>query len=713
MSLDRRALLKTLSAAGLSAATLATLEKAMATPANNRTGTIMDVEHVVILMQENRAFDHYFGSFPGVRGLGDPRPLRLRNGHTVWRQPSDQHKDGYVQPYWADSKTANAYVVDGADQGHDAATVIVNGGRFDQWGVSKQMHNRMTYYKASDLPFYHALASSFTILDAYHCSTLTQTYPNRLHLWTGCNGGGHVGGDPVMSNYGEDETPSADMATDQPIKAYEWTTYAERLEAAGIDWKVYQEYDNFGDNILSVFKPFRPCDKTSNLYKRGRSWVSEHKDGSDRTRSDGTQLVEAFRADIAAGRLPQVSWIVTAAALSEHPRWTPADGENLTAKLIEALVEHPEVFSKTVFILNYDEAGGLFDHMLPPMPPADETRGHSGVSTAGEFKDYDKHPHPGVHGLQPLGLGIRVPAIIVSPWSRGGYVCSQVFDHTSTLKFLEKRFGVKEPNISDWRRAVCGDLTACFDFKTPNADTRGIDLPSTDDYTQRLAHAALQPDLKIPAIQTAAEQLASQRPARALPYRLSADLRARGEDLLIDLVNSGSAAAVFTIHDYAPYGLGTAWHYTLTPGEKHTAAHWNHEGRESYDLAVHGPNGFYRHFRGQPSKNGSVRVALTEDARTGRVILSLTNETTSEASLSLSLDPRYRLAPGATRQQTLSLRPAERRDLVIDVTASDLWYDISLNDTRTPDYLWRYAGHIETGMPGRTDPAIGAMVLTL
>jgi phospholipase C len=226
---NRRQLLQ-MAGAGLGLASLATLQKAMATPANNKTGTIMDVEHVVIFMQENRAFDHYFGAFPGVRGQGDPRPLRLRNGHSVWRQPSDQHPDGYVMPYWADSKTANAYVVDGADQGHDAATIIVNGGHYDQWGVSKQLHNRMTHYKASDLPFYHALAANFTICDAYHCSTLTQTYPNRLHLWTGCNGAGRVGGEPVLSNYGEDETPSADMAEDRPIDAYTWTTYAERLE---------------------------------------------------------------------------------------------------------------------------------------------------------------------------------------------------------------------------------------------------------------------------------------------------------------------------------------------------------------------------------------------------------------------------------------------------------------------------------------------------
>ena len=713
MTADRRHFLKALGAAGLSAATLATLERAMATPAHNRTGTIMDVEHVVILMQENRAFDHYFGSFPGVRGLGDPRPLRLRNGHTVWRQPSDQHPDGYVQPYWADSRSANAYVVDGGDQGHVAATIIVNGGRFDQWGVSRQMHNRMTYYRASDLPFYHALASTFTILDAYHCSTLTQTYPNRLHLWTGCNGGGRVGGDPVMSNYGEDETPSADMATDQPINAYEWTTYAERLEAAGVSWKVYQEYDNFGDNILSVFKPFRPCDKSSNLYKRGRAWVSEHKDGPDRTRSDGKQLVEAFRADIAAGRLPQVSWIVTAAALSEHPRWTPADGENLTAKLIEALVDHPEVFSKTVFILNYDEAGGLFDHMLPPMPAADASRGHSGVNVAGEFKDYDKHANPGVSGLQPVGLGIRVPAIVVSPWSRGGYVCSQVFDHTSTLKFLEKRFGVKEPNISDWRRAVSGDLTTCFDFKTPNADTRGIALPSTDDYTQRLAHAARQPALKIPTVQTAASQPAVQRPARALPYRLGADLRPDDEGVLIDLVNTGDQAAVFTVHDYAPYGQGVAWSYTLVAGERHTAGHWNAIDKKPYDLAVHGPNGFYRHFRGRKAKVGGVRVALREAPDAGRVVLNLRNDRSADAALSLAVDPRYPVAPGGARVQAIALKPGEQREVALDLTASDLWYDVSLTDAADADTHWRYAGHVETGQPSRTDPGIGTMVVTL
>ncbi|MFT4074382.1 MAG: phospholipase C, phosphocholine-specific [Asticcacaulis sp.] len=700
-----------MAAAGLGTATLASLQKAMATPANNKTGTIMDVEHVVIFMQENRAFDHYFGTFAGVRGQGDPRPLRLRNGHSAWRQPSDEHPDGYVMPYWADSKSQNAYVVGGGDQGHEQAVVIVNGGHFDQWGVSRQLHNRMTYYRASDLPYYHALASNFTILDAYHCSTLTQTYPNRLHLWTGCNGGGKVGGDPRMDNYGEDETPSANMDEDRPMEPHTWTTYAERLEKAGVSWKVYQEYDNFGDNILHCFASFRPCDKASNLYKRGRSWVSEHKTGPDRTRSDGQQLVEAFRADLASGKLPQVSWVVTAAALSEHPSYTPADGENVCAKMIEALTDHPEVFAKTVFIINYDEAGGLFDHMLPPSPPADETEGWSGVNTDGEFKDYNLHPSPLAKGRQPLGLGIRVPAIVVSPWSRGGYVCSEVFDHISTLKFLERRFGVKETNISDWRRAVSGDLTSAFDFQTPNADLSRLNLPSTDDYKARLAHAAAQPSLKIPQMQGPGGQSAQQRPARPLPYALNANVRQVKRDLLIDLGNTGSKAAVFTIHDYAAYNLAGPWRYTLDAGQTYAAGHWNHKDREVYDLAVHGPNGFYRHFAGRLRDDDKlmpdpVMVVVSENARAGELSLALQNTGAAPVEVSLVSDPRYSQA-----SQTLTLPANGVQTVRLDLAASDHWYDLTLTVVGNDSWLRRYAGHIETGRASRTDPGIGAMVV--
>lgn len=707
MTSDRRSFLRA-AAAGAAAGLLpATVAKAMAIPARHRTGTIMDVEHVVIFMQENRSFDHYFGTLNGVRGLGDPRPQRLPGGGSVWRQPSGEHPDGFVLPFHGDASATDAYTVDGSDQGHQAAITIVNGGRYDRWGHSGELHKRMVYYRASDLPFYHALASAFTVCDAYHCSTLTQTYPNRLHLWTGCNGGGKVGGDPEMSNYGEDETPSADMATDKPMAKgpYDWTTYAERLQAAGVSWKVYQEYDNFGDNILSVFKPFRLCAKDSPLYARGRSWVSEHKTGPDRTRSDGEQLVEAFRADVAADRLPQVSWIVTAADLSEHPRAEPSKGEHVCAELIKALVDHPDVFAKTVFIVNYDEAGGFYDHMQPPMPPLTPEQGWSSVPVAGEAKDYGQADVEN-KGAHPLGLGIRVPAIIVSPWSRGGFVCSEVFDHTSTLRFLERRFGVRENNISDWRRTVCGDLTSAFDFATPNRDWTALALPATADYMQRVARSKAAPSLRIPAIQTASAQDGPQRGARPLPYVLSADARVAKGALWIDLVNAGCAGVVFQVFDNTD--RAGPWRFTLAPGQKYAAGHWNQAGRAlgPYDLTVHGPNGFYRRFAGDTSRPQPL-VTVAADARS-RLVVGLS--ASKPGLVTARMDEAYPLAEGEAAR-TVALRSKGLVRSIWDLRGSDHWYDLTLTLADDPSFTQRLAGHLETGRVSRTDPGIGRMRL--
>ncbi|MDR6625539.1 phosphocholine-specific phospholipase C [Caulobacter segnis] len=707
MATDRRSFLRAAAAGAASGLLPATIARALTIPARHQTGTIMDVEHVVIFMQENRAFDHYFGTLNGVRGFGDPRPQGLPGGASVWRQPSREHPDGFVAPFHGDASATNAYTVDGSEQGHQGATTIVNGGRYDQWGHSGELHKRMVYYKASDLQFYHALATAFTICDAYHCSTLTQTYPNRLHLWTGCNGGGKFGGDPEMTNYGEDETPSADMATDKAMAKgpYDWTTYAERLQAAGISWKVYQEYDNFGDNILSVFKPFRPCPKDSPLYQRGRSWVSEHKTGADRTRSDGEQLVEAFRADVAADRLPQVSWIVTAADLSEHPQAEPSKGEHVCAELIKALVDHPEVFAKTVFIVNYDEAGGFYDHMQPPMPPLKPEQGWSSVSVAGESKDYGQADVEN-KGAHPLGLGIRVPAIIVSPWTRGGFVCSEVFDHTSTLRFLERRFGVREENISDWRRTVCGDLTSAFDFAAPNQDWSALTLPATADYMRRVARSKAAPSLSIPAIQTPSAQEGPQRGARALPYLLSADLRVKDGKVWIDLVNAGRAGAVFQVFDNTD--RDGPWRFTLAAGQAYAAGHWNRPDRTAgpYDLTVHGPNGFYRRFAGDASRPQPM-IKVLPDARS-RLVVTL--KSTQAGAVIAQMDEAYPLSDGEARQ-TIALKADRAVQTVWDLRGSDNWYDLTLTHADDPTFVQRLAGHLETGRASRTDPGIGRMRL--
>jgi phospholipase C len=707
VTIDRRRLMQMAGVAGV-AASNGLIGRALAIPAAGGTGSIMDVEHIVIHMQENRAFDHYFGMLNGVRGFGDPRPLRLPGGATVWRQPSHEHPDGHVLPYHGDSRISRSFTVGGANQSHQENLTILNGGRYDRWGHTGELKHRMLHYGPGDLPFYYALADAFTICDAYHCSTLTQTYPNRLHLFTGCNGGGTVGGDPIMQNYGEDQTQSADMAEDHPLDpaAYHWTTYAERLQAAGIDWKVYQEYDNFGDNLLSVFPAFRPCDKDSPLYRRGRSWVSEHKQGPDRTRSDGEQLVEAFRADIAAGKLPQVSWIVTAADLSEHPRAVPAKGEHVTARLIEALVDQPEIFAKTAFILTYDEAGGFYDHALPPLPPVRPEDGFSTVPIAGEIKNYAQKPgekpvaNPGPH---PIGLGIRVPTILVSPWSRGGYVSSELFDHSSVVRFIEKRFGVREPNISDWRRSVTGDLTSAFDFTRPEAGASVPDFAAARDFQRRIDLSAGGEAIAIPAKQGPTTALGGTRPARPLPYAFTVEGSVtRDRRFRLAMANSGATGVVLTVHD-ASDRFGP-WHYTIGAGQAHDSEQWHEAGLTgNYDLIVRGPNGFLQHYTGACDGQADARFVAEPD---GGARLLLFNRGTAPVTFTVTLDAAY---AGDLHMDEVTVAPGQAGTCRWPLAASDGWHDLAVRVAGDDRFLRRYAG--STGNR-HTDRAIGTMRLT-
>jgi phospholipase C len=226
-----------------------------------------------------------------------------------------------------------------------------------------------------------------------------------------------------------------------PDGGYTWTTYAERLETAGVSWKVYQQDDNYGCNMLENFKVFLDAPKNSPLYTRGMLRGPEGQ----------------FEYDAINDKLPAVSWIIPTSTQSEHPDYMPADGAAFIAGKLDAIAANPDVWAKTAFILNYDENDGIFDHVPPPVPAA---------GTPNEFID-----------KLPVGAGFRVPCIIVSPWTAGGYVCSQLFDHTSVLQFLEQFTGVRETNISDWRRATFGDLSAAFRFN--DVTKKPPDLPDT------------------------------------------------------------------------------------------------------------------------------------------------------------------------------------------------------------------------------------------
>jgi phospholipase C len=419
------------SAAGMAALAAASIllppsvRKALAqTPPQK--GSFRDIKHVVLLMQENRSFDHYFGTLAGVRGFDDANALTLPNGRSVFHQPDPQNPAGYLLPFHLDTSTTRAQKLPSTSHSFQTQHDSWNGGKMDNWlpahrkidGVKAPFV--MGYHTRSDIPFQFALAEAFTICDAYHCSVMGPTWPNRMYWMTGTIDPEGMHGGPLIRNKA---IPGG----------FRWTTYAQRLEHAGVSWKVYQQADshdseNHGFNVLEFFSAFQKAAPGSPLYKKAVHC------GAD----------DDFENDARNDRLPAVSWIITTTTESEHPDHMPAAGAAFVARKIEAIAANPEVWAKTAFILNYDENDGIFDHVPPPTPPS---------GTPGEFI-----------GKLPIGAGYRVPCIIVSPWTTGGWVCSQLFDHTSVLQFLEKFTGVKEPNISDWRRKTFGDLTSAFRF---------------------------------------------------------------------------------------------------------------------------------------------------------------------------------------------------------------------------------------------------------
>lgn len=451
------------------------------------------------------------------------------------------------------------------------------------WPAAKQPHS-MGYFEPEDLPFQYALANSFTLCAAYHCAMQVGTNSNRLFLFTGTNDPAGLGGSPSLSN-SHDSLPQKGG----PKTAYSWMTYAERLQAAGVTWRVYQDMaDNFSDNPLEGFASFRAAyDKAP---------------GAQEALAVGglsTYRLDRLEADVMAGTLPQVSWIVAGAKDSEHPDpSSPAQGSDYTARVLEALTSNPDIWARTVLLVMFDENDGFFDHAPPPAPPSQDASGAllgaSSIDLAGEHhlvsNPAEPIDRPQYRG-RPYGLGPRVSMYVISPWSRGGWVNSQVFDHTAVIRFLEARFGVPSPEISPWRRAVCGDLTSCFDFRTPNGDRLPPQMPSTRALADRAAALGKTTRPPTPATLAAPEPASGFRLSRALPYDLDARTSLADAEVRMKLVNTGTAAAmlhVYDRHDLSP----PPRRYTVAAGES-LGASWPLMAG-GYDLWVLGPNGFHR-----------------------------------------------------------------------------------------------------------------------
>ncbi|MBN8887096.1 MAG: phospholipase C, phosphocholine-specific [Rudaea sp.] len=690
-TLDRRNFLRLTGAGALAAALPNSIRRALAINANNRTGTLEDVEHIVILMQENRSFDHYFGTLRGVRGYGDPRAVFQRDGRAIWRQSNGASE---VLPYRPDVPDLGATFLDGTPHDWNTAHQAWNGGQNDNWVPAKGT-TTMAHMVRSDLPFHYALADAFTICDAYHCSVMSFTDPNRYYMWTGYVGNDGTGGGPIIDN---------------SEAGYGWSTYPERLERNGISWKVYQDagdgltaggywgwtgdayIGNYGDNSLLYFHQYQNAQPGSALYEKARTGTNIKTGGS---------LFDVFRADVAAGKLPQVSWIAAPEAYSEHPNWPPNYGAWYVAQILDALTANPEVWSKTALLLTFDENDGFFDHVPAPVAPGNGVGGKSTVDTRNEYFAGDSKYIPG-----PYGLGARVPMLVISPWTRGGYVNSQVFDHTSIIRFIEQRFGngnadMVEANISPWRRAVCGDLTSCFNFSTPNSATPHLPDVSAFQPADNLRHNSYVPT---PPVQGAVPtQEAGVRLTRALPYAFEVDAKLDGKTFTFDFVNTGAAGVFFQVRDGA--GSAGPWGYTVEAGKSLSDTLPIAAANGQYDFSVYGPNGFMRRYKGNAG-GANVDVTLHHPGTSSHLKLDLRNDGSADVHLSV-LDGYLGM------RHSVTLKAGQHKPFYLDARLSLRWYDLIVSDGTDGGFRREFAGYIENGRDGISDPAIAAGPATL
>jgi phospholipase C len=425
---------------------------------------LTDIEHVVIFIQENRSFDHYFGSYRGVRGFSDQS--------MAFQQPDPSNTTnapvGKLLPFHLDTTTTNAACTHDITHDWVPQHQSWNNGAMDGFVTSRVAVNAndavlsMGYYTRADIPYYYALADAFTICDNYFCSVIGPTDPNRLYTMAASLDPDGKNGGPVLQTMVTNRSAFTGRLT--------YTTMPEQLQTRGISWKVYSSPDAnvlnglLSDNVLTYFKNFQ--DPSSVLYQN----------------AFGPQFPVDFLADVVSGNLPQVSWLVGSELTSDHPPEPSLFGENVLSLVLGGLMANPAVWKKTLFLLTFDENGGFFDHVPPVTAPA---------GTPGEYVTAAPVPDPTVIGSPaisgPIGLGFRVPMLLISPFSRGGFVSSDLFDHTSVLRFLETRFGAEVPNLSAWRRATVGDLTSALNFKAPDAS-----IPSLPSTIQPLAQAIQQ-----------------------------------------------------------------------------------------------------------------------------------------------------------------------------------------------------------------------------
>jgi phospholipase C len=796
--------------------------------------TFVDAEHIVILMQENRSFDHALGTLRGVRGFNDPRAIRLPKDNSVFLQ-TDASGATYA-PWRLDIKDTRITWMGSIPHSRNSQVDAWNEGRHDGWIEAKRSGNHeyssvpmtMGHYTREDLPFYYALADAFTVCDQNYCAVMTSTTPNRSTFWTGTIR----------------DRQSLDSKVYMRNEEYErlqmpWKTYPERLQEAGISWKFYQneltyagltgDHDawlgNFGCNILEFFGAYNieaypgfplalqaeiadlneeitkldvQASKESNpeavarlhaRVERARNRIEQlqtqipgggtvrYNQLNDVQRAlhhaafvtnaasadfhqleqlpftdDGkpeTMVVPKgdifyqFRKDVMEGKLPTISWLTAPEKFSDHPT-SPWYGAWYVSELMDILTKNPEVWKKTIFILTYDENDGYFDHApsyVAADPKRPETGGASeGIDTGIEYTYIEDELAQGVTQKEarsgPIGMGFRVPMIIASPWTRGGWVNSQLFDHTSTLMFLEtfieKKYGktVKEENISAWRRAVAGDLTSifrpyhekepAFDFldrdkfvigiekaryKEIPSNYRKLDANEIDDINKNLQRSPFT-----------AHQEPGTRAACALPYELYAEGGLTQDGTQFELrLSAGkhihgekAAGAPFNVYlrnlKEIPAGFRGATYAVKAGDTLRPQFPVSLFGNAGYSVEVHAPNGFYRSFTGAPS-SPEVKIETEYETMgtrpTGNMIVHMHNTSARSVRVSVA-ETSYKIG---TEEKILS--PDRTWSRLLHLKQSHGWYDFTVTADGAEA---RFAGRVETGLPSFSDPLMAGKV---
>ena len=473
----------------VSAADAATMTQADLARAN--------IKHVVFLMMENRSFDHLYGSLSGVRGFDDAT-VTQPDGSSIFAQKTGATTGGVAAieyPYRI-SESNNAQ--GDADLSHNwgpqhlalniklASDKSTYYGTNDNWipahlaadGATKGYYT-MAYLTRADAPYHYAMADAFTICDNYFCSVLGPTYPNRLMWQQGSIDADGLGGGPLVT------TDENVFVNNSAMGVFSYLTYPELLTNAGITWKAYTEpASNHLTNMFPAFKQYNVQTPPSTTN------ATNVMNGNTGTSTGG------FVAAINAGTLPQVSWIFPTTNSTEHPGDGSINaGPEYYEPIITALMESAS-WSSTALFITWDENDGYFDHVPPPIAPAGTPMEFLKKEPFGSTVSVNPqagtlNPAGASAGITgPVGLGFRVPNLVISPWSTGGRVNSELFDHTSVLKLVETLFGVPLKGkgiVSDWRYNLVGDLTSCFDFsKATPAGTPPAALQTAFEASQAL-----------------------------------------------------------------------------------------------------------------------------------------------------------------------------------------------------------------------------------